>query len=577
MKARHIKTRIRIAMAALGAGFLAFLLLVLWTGLQTERHMGIASGSLFPATLSSQEASSNFQKLTKAYSDAVLLQDKAALNRADESAQAVTNNLRSVQQYLTFDPQRQKQVSDLIDRFADLTARSRATYSAMVDASAATTDQTQSQNNMATLAKENKQTETDLQQLRGTLTGDFQAQLDSIASWTNRQRAFGVILFVIVASCAVVFSVLVERQVSVPLYRLTSRLKDIAEGEGDLTQRIPISSQDEIGELSHWFNTFIDKLQGIMRQVKINTVELTSACHNLTASSAEMAKGAESQQGQTSLMAAAMHEMSATVMEISQNSNQAAQRTQQAAEDARDGGKVVEQTIRMMNNVTASVDQIAKQIADLGSRSKEIGRIVGVINEIAEQTNLLALNAAIEAARAGEHGRGFAVVAGEVRSLAERTSKSTQEIAAMIGNIQKETLAAVQAMEHGTAEVQQGATVTSEAGMILGRIIESANHAAEMVMQIATAATQQSSTTDQVNQTINEIDKISHDFTSGAQYSAQSAESLSNLATALQSLVSRFKVGEEQNTELSRNLTSISTKLTRSTMRHNPQRPMAVR
>jgi methyl-accepting chemotaxis protein len=255
-----------------------------------------------------------------------------------------------------------------------------------------------------------------------------------------------------------------------------------------------------------------------------------------------MARGAQAQQMQTAQVATAMQEMSVTVQEVSQNSNSAAEQAHAGAENARAGGEVMARTITMMQRVTASVDRAAKQVAELGNRSDQIGKIVGVINEIAEQTNLLALNAAIEAARAGEHGRGFAVVAGEVRNLAERTTKATKEIGSMIGSIQQETRAAVEAMVRGTQEVQQGVTAAEESGAKLQGIIEGADGAARMVAQIATAATEQASTTDEVNGNINEIARIANDFAAGAQKSAKGSESLSRLAVDLDALVSRFKV-----------------------------------
>ncbi len=145
-----------------------------------------------------------------------------------------------------------------------------------------------------------------------------------------------------------------------------------------------------------------------------------------------------------------MQEMAATVAEVSENSNKAAAASQQAAEMAREGGKVVEETLSRMRTISASVSDTARKVQELGKRSDEIGRISGVIDDIADQTNLLALNAAIEAARAGEQGRGFAVVADEVRKLAERTGNATKEIAGMIRNIQAETKTAVAAMRAGS-------------------------------------------------------------------------------------------------------------------------------
>jgi methyl-accepting chemotaxis protein len=531
-----------LAIAVLAVGYVALLLLVQWTGSQTLAHMDIASGSLFPATLDSQEASAAFQKLTKSYSDAVLVLDQGALAQAGESAQAVTGALESVRRHTGFSPERQKQIAELLGRFTDLNSRSRTVYTAIIDNKGAMSDQTQA--SMATLAQDNQRMEASLHELRANLSRDFQDQLDGVVTWTHRQRVFGWALFLLVVSCAVWITVMVERRVSHPLERLTVRLKDIAEGEGDLTQRIPVTSEDEIGELSHWFNTFIEHLQNVMRQVIQGAEQLASASEEISASATQMAQGSETQQGQTQQIATAMQEMAASVAQVSTNSNQVATNAGHAANDARDGGRVVDRAVEMMHQVATAVGTVAQQVGELGRRSDQIGKIVGVIDEIADQTNLLALNAAIEAARAGEQGRGFAVVADEVRKLAERTTKATKEIAEMIHSIQQETKAAVMAMEEGTVQVEHGVVATKEAGVKLQQIIKGSEQAAQMITQIATAANEQASTTDQINSGINEIARISHESASGAKQSAKACEELSHLALDLQGLISRFKVRE---------------------------------
>ena len=193
-----------------------------------------------------------------------------------------------------------------------------------------------------------------------------------------------------------------------------------------------------------------------------------------------------------------MQQMAATVREVSLHSNTAARSAKSAAESAREGGKIVEDVLERMRGIAQSVRESAAKIEQLGARSDEIGRIVGVIDEIAEQTNLLALNAAIEAARAGEQGRGFAVVAGEVRRLAERTAAATQEIAAVIQNVQTITVDAVRQMRSGTAAVEQGVEATGKAGESIQRIIREADTVGTMVAQIASSATQQAAATEQV-------------------------------------------------------------------------------
>ena len=235
----------------------------------------------------------------------------------------------------------------------------------------------------------------------------------------------------------------------------------------------------------------------------------------------------------------------ATVHEVSENCNKAAESAHETAQTARRGGTIVEDTLAHMRSIAGSVRETAQKVQELGSRSDQIGKIVGVIDDIADQTNLLALNAAIEAARAGEQGRGFAVVADEVRKLAERTTKATKEIAEMIQSVQTETRGAVEKMQSGTQQVEKGVEVTAKAGSSLKQIIGQAEHVGEMVTHIATAANEQSSATEQVNSNMDQINKLVAESAEGAQQSAKACEQLSGLAFELQNLVSRFKLGQQ--------------------------------
>jgi methyl-accepting chemotaxis protein len=369
----------------------------------------------------------------------------------------------------------------------------------------------------------------------------------------SRTRLAMILVCVLGVSASVAFAMIVVRGTVKGMLAVTERIKDVAEGEGDLTKRIPVTSKDELAELSTWFNTFMDKLHDIISQVAVGTEHIASATEEISSSATQVAQGADVQRDQTSQVATAMQEMASTVTQVSDSSHKAAENAMKASETARKGGKIVEDTVSTIRSLADSSQDTAQKVQELGKSSDQIGRIIGVIDDIADQTNLLALNAAIEAARAGDQGRGFAVVADEVRKLAERTTGATKEIAQMIQTIQKETANAVQAMESATKQVERSVTTTLEAGDSLQEIIRSADQVGEMITQIATAATQQSSATEQINGSVDKISKLVNESAVGAQQSAKACTDLSNLALDLQALVGKFKLGNsEQRAQKSR-------------------------
>jgi methyl-accepting chemotaxis protein len=413
----------------------------------------------------------------------------------------------------------------------------------MLDNRGAISDQVQSE--IVGLANDNQQFETSLQAMRVQLASDFQNELETVSAWARWQRRAGIALFVVTAFCAVLLTLMVERQISGPLEKVTALLRDVAEGEGDLTKRMSIRSQDEIGELSHWFNTFMDKLHSIVAQLADTSARLAEASGKISSAAAEQAETAENEKEQTAQVTVAMQEMSSTVTQVSENSLKAAEVSRQAAETAQQGGSIVEGTLTKMREIAESVGGTAKKVEELANSSNQIGQIVGVIDDIADQTNLLALNAAIEAARAGEEGRGFAVVADEVRKLAERTTAATKEIAQMIEGIQTETKRTVSAMQQGMKQVDEGVRSTAAAGDSLKEIIRMSGQVGEMITQIATAATQQSTTTEHVNSRMEQIAQLVNESALGTQRSAKACEDLSELAVEVRQMVGSFKLEQE--------------------------------
>jgi methyl-accepting chemotaxis protein len=337
-------------------------------------------------------------------------------------------------------------------------------------------------------------------------------------------------------------AVLITRSIVVPIRGMRDMLQDIAQGEGDLTKRLDASSKDELGETCHWFNVFIEKLQGIIGRVNNTISQVATASIQVQATAERMAVGAEQVAAQAGTVATASEEMSATSGSIAQSCLYAVEGSRKASEAAQSGAAVVDDTISVMGSIAQRVKDSAVAVERLGGRSDQIGAIVGTIEDIADQTNLLALNAAIEAARAGEQGRGFAVVADEVRALAERTTRATREIGEMIKAIQQETRGAVVAMEEGVSEVAKGSEKAANSGAALRQILDEINEVTAQINQVATAAEEQTATTSEITGNIQQITEVVSQTSVGAQQSATAANELSGLAEELRKVAGQFKL-----------------------------------
>ncbi|MCG5535736.1 methyl-accepting chemotaxis protein [Ectothiorhodospira mobilis] len=335
---------------------------------------------------------------------------------------------------------------------------------------------------------------------------------------------------------------LITRAIVGPVRATTAHLRAIAEGDGDLTQRLPVESRDEIGDLSRAFNGFADRVHELVKQVVGAASQLAAAAEELSATSGETRQQVQHQKSEVEQVATAMNEMTSTVQEVARNAAEAAQTTRTTDEQAQTGGREVTQTIHTIETLAKEVEDAAEVIHHLSADSEEIGKVLDVIRGIAEQTNLLALNAAIEAARAGEQGRGFAVVADEVRTLASRTQESTNEVQDMIERLQSGASKAVKAMDQGRSRARDGVDQAGRAGQSLEVITRSVGTLNDMNSQIASAAEEQSAVAEEVNRNVVNINDGVEHTASGADQIASASEELARLAADLQDRVSRFKV-----------------------------------
>jgi len=327
-----------------------------------------------------------------------------------------------------------------------------------------------------------------------------------------------------------------------PINSVAAMLKDIASGDGDLTQRLKYAKQDELGELVSWFNRFLDKLQPTIAKIKQTVSDARSTADQSSDIARRTSDGMQVQFREIDQVATASNEMSATAHDVANSASNAATAARGADQSAKDGLSIIERSTRDINSLAEEVSKAVGEVEALAVNSEQIGSVLEVIRSIAEQTNLLALNAAIEAARAGESGRGFAVVADEVRNLAKRTQDSVEEIRHVIERIQSGTRGVVQTMHSSQTKAQDNAVQINQAVQALGKISEAVTVISDMNLQIASAAEEQSAVAEEVNRNVSAIRTVTETLTGQATESAQVSSQLNALASQQMKLMDQFRV-----------------------------------
>jgi methyl-accepting chemotaxis protein len=342
------------------------------------------------------------------------------------------------------------------------------------------------------------------------------------------------LLFGILAAWAI------TRQITLPLKQTLIAVDRVA--SGDLTHNLKVDRRDELGQLQGGIQRMTLSLRELIGGISDSVTQIASAAEELSAVTEQTSAGVNSQKVETDQVATAMHQMTATVQEVARNAEEASEAAVAADQQAREGDKVVNEAIAQIERLASEVAHSTTAMGELKRESDKIGSVLDVIKSVAQQTNLLALNAAIEAARAGEAGRGFAVVADEVRSLAQRTQNSTEEIEELIAGLQNGTQQVATMMDNSRELTVSSVELTRRAGGSLGSITRTVSAIQAMNQQIAAAAEQQSATAEEINRSVLNVRDVSEQTSAASEETAASSVELARLGTHLQGLVGRFRI-----------------------------------
>ena len=535
-KKMPIATKIFLIPGIAALSFIIYLLITVYTALNNGATLEKVQKVQFPALQLSASTLVDMQKVRDTLASAVTTGDQDTLTMAQELAEEAKSGLNQI---ASISPEFRSEISRISSGFDNY-------FDVAYDVSQSMVNGTADFSRLGELSAQMNQSYDGaiaaMSQFRDAQQAAFEEAFKNTDSANTSLISTGVILAVVVTILLFGTAVPIVRGIKQSIDDVVRSLKDIAQENGDLTVRIETKSEDEIGELVYWFNQFMDKLQGVVRDVVEASLPLSNLAQNLRGVTEETQRTIDVQQKSATNAKRAVDTMSGSVDGVAHSAAQAASDANEATTAASEGRQIVQQTVTSIQQLAENVRETADVIARLESDSNKVGSVLDVIKGIAEQTNLLALNAAIEAARAGEQGRGFAVVADEVRTLASRTQQSTEEIQSTIEQLQNAAHSAVEVMSRGTEQATSSVETANKAGSSLETITSTIGRINQMNEQIAHNTEDQRTVAVDIVRHVDEIHERTEQTASRSGELGSMCNELADLAQHLESIAKQFRV-----------------------------------